>query len=557
MSRLLRYCGFMCLSVGIVVTQALAQGDCPALVTQALTALDANCEGLGRNTACYGYNRVSASFIEAVADDYFAVPSDTTAIDILEEIQTTAMDVALDQWGVAIMSVQASLPDSLPGQSLTFVLLGDTQVSNAVAPENAFQPATAIEVVTNVDANIRSGAGTNFNALGAVDSGTTLSADALNADGTWVRVAYAEKPAWVFRELLNATPEIDVLPVLDGNQRTPMQAFYLRTGVGDMACAEAPQDTLMVQGPKGIKVDLTANGAHIRIGSTVLFNTPAPDVLEITVLDGEAVVVGGGENGDDLEIPSGYTSQACLSDDENGNPVVSCAFGEPTKDSNEEMAEWCGLEGVPATLLAYAVNVRCPGDPETTQTNTATGGGGGGTCPSFNIISPLNGSADFVSQTFSWTAISGADQYALNFFDSAGNFMTGQFVDASQTSTTIFTGTFADSFFSWQVHALKGGQIFCSTGRTATLARSDNPSAPPPATGGVPSLKLICSGANVGFTWNNFLPGATFSYSWSPGSSGGASGGSGTVMFGTYYIYTANISASTGENYSFGSKVCP
>jgi hypothetical protein len=262
---------------------AQAQGVCAPLVARALSEVGENCSSSQRNEACYGYNLVGASFTEQVADDFFSVPSDITPMGIVEKIQTEPMNIEDNLWGVAILKLQASLPDSLPGQNITFVLIGESEVESAVDPNNSFVPAMPINVTTTTESNMRSGPGLNFNPLGAVPANTTLSADAHSENNEWVRVAFDNKTAWVFRELLIEDSAIDDLPVITEETRMPMQAFYLRTGIGNAECVEAPRDTLMVQSPEQIKVEITVNGVNVRIGSTVLFRTPVDGATQYIV----------------------------------------------------------------------------------------------------------------------------------------------------------------------------------------------------------------------------------------------------------------------------------
>jgi hypothetical protein len=66
--------------------------------------------------------------------------ADRTALIDLETIRTTPLNLALDRWGIAVMNVQANVPNTLPGQAVTFLLLGDAQVENRVVPEEAHIP---------------------------------------------------------------------------------------------------------------------------------------------------------------------------------------------------------------------------------------------------------------------------------------------------------------------------------------------------------------------------------------------------------------------------------
>src|SRR4051794_30129175 len=91
--------------------------SCPTLVKQALEAVGNNCGGLGRNSACYGFNRVNATFSEDVNEGFFSKPSDQTNLRSLQSIDTAPLNDAIQEWGVAVMSVQANVPNSLPGQA--------------------------------------------------------------------------------------------------------------------------------------------------------------------------------------------------------------------------------------------------------------------------------------------------------------------------------------------------------------------------------------------------------------------------------------------------------
>ena len=46
--------------------------SCPTLVKQALQAVGNNCGGLTRNSACYGFNRVNATFSGDVTEGFFS-----------------------------------------------------------------------------------------------------------------------------------------------------------------------------------------------------------------------------------------------------------------------------------------------------------------------------------------------------------------------------------------------------------------------------------------------------------------------------------------------------
>lgn len=122
------------LAVSLTVPRVHAQTCSPA-VDEALTAIGQNCTELGRNTACYGYTRVEASFNQAVEPGLFTSPADVVEVGRLQTLLTYPFDAVTGEWGVAVMRIQADIPDTLPGQAVTFLLMGDVEVVNAYLTE--------------------------------------------------------------------------------------------------------------------------------------------------------------------------------------------------------------------------------------------------------------------------------------------------------------------------------------------------------------------------------------------------------------------------------------
>ena len=276
---------FLCAAIfGARPVLAQLEASCPALVVQALEEADRACAGLGRNSACYGYNQVSATFNQVVDLDFFTAPSDRGDLNLFQSIRTAVLDTLRQQWGIAFLNVQALVPDSLPGQGVIFVLLGDADISNEVSPQEAFELAPPVEVIAQTTAIIRSLPSANANARGEITPGDVLAADGLSADRLWVRVVKGDVAGWIERSGLADSAALDGLPVLTDELRTPMQAFRFRTGIGRVGCEEAP-DALIVQGPENLTVNLSANGANIILGSTIVLRTVS-DVDSSDVLPG-------------------------------------------------------------------------------------------------------------------------------------------------------------------------------------------------------------------------------------------------------------------------------
>ncbi len=153
MSRYLVLTLVLLLTVAAPTQPIMAQdGDdaCPALLETALATASESCGGLGRNRACYGYTRVLAEPRRGAAIT-FAAPGDLAALADIARLQTSALNVDTGEWGVALMSVQADLPDTLPGQNVTFVLFGEAELRAAPDPTAAYPaPMQAFYLTTGL-----------------------------------------------------------------------------------------------------------------------------------------------------------------------------------------------------------------------------------------------------------------------------------------------------------------------------------------------------------------------------------------------------------------------
>lgn len=267
--------------LGIVVLVALlafaradrighaAQGDCSDAAKQALQRAAQVCGNTGRNQACLG-NAVAAAAPKPGASVLFQLPGDTVNLADLASLKLSSYG-ADGTWGIALLRVQANLPDTAPGQNVTMILFGDTQITNAAPPGSA-----------------------------------------------------------------------------------PMQAFYLRTGVGDSACQGVPHDGVLLQSPKGTqKVQLVANGVELAVGSTVYINAlPVGDTeskqqkLKIATLQGSVTVSG---NGKSVEVRAGKQTSVDVLELEDGSYEVE-AEPEDVVDYDLEEIDDLPFEFMPDEL---------------------------------------------------------------------------------------------------------------------------------------------------------------------------------------------------------------
>jgi hypothetical protein len=354
----LQMVSMLLLLTGITIIPAQAQSNtCPALVNRALAEIGTNCANLDRNNVCYGYNNVEAAFSEVVPQDFFSRPSDRAALTTLESLQTAPLNEAAGTWGIATMDVQANLPGALPGQSVVFILLGAVEIENAVPEEDALiLPAEPLEVITSHAAALRREPAGQAQVVGQVEPNTPLLADGISEDGQWLRVFFMADhlaTAWVRLGDLESIDSLSELPVITPESRTPMQAFRFQTSFGGVDCAQAPS-VLFIQGPENIEVDINANGADIRIGSSILLRTLPDGSMQIFVLSGSAMLNPKGPN--PLFVAPGFTSICPADQVNNGN----CNWSLPRPITQEESNELQYLKPLFANasnLLHYTPSV--------------------------------------------------------------------------------------------------------------------------------------------------------------------------------------------------------
>ncbi len=130
----------LALSLLILITcttiPVLAQTEtCATIIEQALVVTDSNCETLGRNEVCYGNVQLIAEPQADVTDFVFAMPGDVAALEAVRTLTLSSRLEDSEEWGIALMRVQADIPDALPGENLTLLLFGEVEVENAAEAE--------------------------------------------------------------------------------------------------------------------------------------------------------------------------------------------------------------------------------------------------------------------------------------------------------------------------------------------------------------------------------------------------------------------------------------
>ena len=268
---------FILVSIVLVPSVVLSQSaldTCPAIAIQALDSVAQNCEQMPRNSACYAYNNVSVAFLPNQFAK-FTDPSDIVDVAMLSNLQTQPLDPLSQAWGVAVMKLQTVLPNTLPGQAVTFLIFGDATIEDASTGADVFVPIDPIQVIATTDLELRSQPDANAPIITLIPVGTLLPADAISEDQQFVRVIQNDAFGWVSISgvLAVAPSNLVTLPTLTSRSRAPMQSFSFTTGIGDPQCQETP-DMIVVQGPKDVTIDMTINGLDVTVSSTItLWNT--------------------------------------------------------------------------------------------------------------------------------------------------------------------------------------------------------------------------------------------------------------------------------------------
>ena len=125
--------GLVLFLLGLTISMIQAQVDaCVEIVREALTVVQEACDSVARNEVCYG-NRSLEVLLQDTDTSFFSSPGDTVALDTLQAIYSRPFNEETEEWGIALIKAQANLPDTAPGQNVTFLVMGDISVETGNA----------------------------------------------------------------------------------------------------------------------------------------------------------------------------------------------------------------------------------------------------------------------------------------------------------------------------------------------------------------------------------------------------------------------------------------
>lgn len=102
---------------------------CQLLIRKAMEASGEYCDEIDSNKACYGNNTLKADLV-AGSTEQFAERGDVIGVEKLQRIVASPLKPESNEWGIAVLKVLANLPRSLPGQTITMVVFGNTTLNN-------------------------------------------------------------------------------------------------------------------------------------------------------------------------------------------------------------------------------------------------------------------------------------------------------------------------------------------------------------------------------------------------------------------------------------------
>ncbi|MBI1259569.1 MAG: hypothetical protein GC204_19040 [Chloroflexi bacterium] len=271
------------------------------------------------------------------------------------------------------MHVQANLPNAVPGQDVTFLILGDVDVKNNVT--GIVPVEVTVAALSNV--NVREAPTLDSFVSGTLSTGQTVTARGRLADNSWL---YIDRPdqngaGWVYGPSMSNAADIEKLSIVNPDTAFygPMQAFYLQTGEDDNPkCSEAPENGLIIQTSEGVaQVSLWINEVKIRLGSTAFIQAERNKTMTITMLEGTSHVEAKG-----VEMSASAGSQLSIPLDQNLAAAAPPSAPVPITNRNIQNLPVKSLDRqitVPTLMpSATATFTVTPVPPTNTLTNTPT-----------------------------------------------------------------------------------------------------------------------------------------------------------------------------------------
>lgn len=512
-----------------ILVAGAQEAVCEDIVRQALRGLSEHCADLERNSLCYGHAQIDASFAGDASRAAFDRPGARAPLAQLKSLRTSPLDVERGHWGLAVMNLQANLPQSRPGAGVIMLLAGEAKLDHDVDLAEIDEIREPLSTVALQPTTRFAQAAKIAEELGQLREDEIALADARTRAGDWLRVVNDGTVSWVERDHLAPLQAMESLPVVDVADPFAMQAFTFSSAREITAC-DAAAPALAIQTPQTSSVNLTVNGVDIHVQSLVSFQQVHRNALGMTVHRGAATTAFGNR------VLAGNTVVGILTDIGNGKTIVldwsgaspaseaewargrrlqealnglARANGWAEQDSKMSVGDLIHVVARGDTLFALArrydvraADILAANDSlassrlyvgaELRIPNPGSGFGGMASaslrpaepptpvatapesapvdCRELRLTSPLEAAPGGMSPYY-WDGIPAASGYQVKVYDHGTGSLLGSFrTSASQTSISFSAGQLGvGGALQWEVIALADSGPLCSTGKSAPL----------------------------------------------------------------------------------------
>ena len=513
----------VCILFGFAIPGNAQELACAEVVDRALLEISENCQNLERDSLCYGYGNVAARFTSGFDAASFSEPGARAPLAALERLQTSGLELEAQTLGVAVMNLQAHLPNTRPGSGVIAMLVGEAALTNEVDPTLIQKIRDPISTATTKSATLFAQPNTIAEESERLPAGSIVLVDAVTSEREWMRVVKDDRVTWAQSDDLERLRAMDSLPVIDVGDPFALQSFTFTSATELPECAEA-EPMLVLQTPAETDANLTINGVDIHIGSLVSLQQVHSNAVGMTVHRGSVTTAFGDT------IMAGNAVIGIMGQTEEGKPAIlawsgalpasetELARGERVQIALNGLARNNGWDEFDTEMVAghvvhtveygdylYAIarlyqvhvadiiaaNGRSAGSrlyvgDELIIPNPGSGFGGlstvtsaapektlpsGPDCSQLRLTSPRD-VATGIPSPYYWDGIPAANGYQINVFDHGSGSQVGTFRTAGNVTTVnISAGQLGiGGALQWEVIALVDGQPICSTGKSAALA---------------------------------------------------------------------------------------
>ena len=121
--------------------------SCQVLINRAIEASDSYCGATGSNNVCYGNTTIRAE-LAPNATKRFSERGDIVAVNELRRLSAAPLNLQNNEWGIAVFKVIANLPRSLPGETVTLIVFGNTTLDNTSGTLESFYFSSELGQIT-------------------------------------------------------------------------------------------------------------------------------------------------------------------------------------------------------------------------------------------------------------------------------------------------------------------------------------------------------------------------------------------------------------------------